>query len=334
MSADRKGPPDAVAATFGLTDRLARPAAAQLHDTLIDLWRACHHGPPAGVRPDLRLHRRFFDPVAQGKRLREALLNIDPVVLPGPLSDAQVINVDSARTLITPEGRIALELLQRALDAPGPHVEVDQRMAERWERELLALYREWGRHRLRSVVNLLGGGDKPLQIPAIGAVLTLLVNRSDSPQRAIKRFGPGTPGDVIDDVFRSCARAFAQQLAPSTRRASDKERLISGWTLGEITRRMPDALRSSDEDGVYVVATRKGELIDLLVAELHRRRDIDREMLEDAFDALAREFGRRAHALAGYGLLFERPTETARLRETLLNAWAHDAERDETTNAL
>jgi len=323
VTVDRLGS-TAAAATFGLTDRLARPAAEQLHGVLIDLWDACHHRPLAGVRPDLELHRRFFDPVAQGKRLREALLRIDPVALPGPLDETQAITVDTERTLLTPEGRIAIELLARGLDASGGDVHVDQRLASRWERDLLALYRGWGRHRLRSVISLLGGGDKPLQIPAIGAVLTLLVNRSDSPERAITRFSPGTARDVVDDVFRSCAHAFAQQLAPSTRRASDKERLISGWTLGEITRRMPDALHSSDEHGVYVVTARRPKLVGLLVAELRQRGEMDRQQLRDAFDALVREFSRRAQALAGYGLLFERPAETARLRVAMLDAWAAD----------
>lgn len=327
MSVDQAGTVATAEATFGLTDRLPRSAAEQLHGVLIDLWGACHHRPPAGVRLDLELHRRFFDPVAQGKRLREALLTVESVALPGPLAKAQAIVVDSERTLITPEGRIALELLDRALDMAGSHVAVDQRLAAHWERNLLDLYRDWGRHRLQSVVNLLGGGDKPLQIPAIGAVLTLLINRSESPERAIKRFPPGTARDVIDGVFRSCAHAFAQQLAPSTRRAGDKERLISGWTLGEIARRMPDALHSSDEEGVYVVGNRRRELIGLLVVELRRRSDIDEPLLDDAFDALTREFGRRAQELAGYGMLFERPTETARLRRMLLDAWAAGAGR-------
>jgi hypothetical protein len=310
------------AENFGLSAKLSRYSAEQVRDTLADLWRACHHRAPGALRPDLELHRRYFDPVAQGKRLREALLSIDPFVPPGPLPESQAMTVDEQRILITPEGRVALELLELALYEQGDQVTINEGVAARRERGLLTLYRDWDRHRLRSVINLLGGGDKPLQIPAIGAVLTLLVNRSDSPERAIKRFPPGTPRDVIDDVFRSCANAFSQELAPSTRRASNKERLISGWTLGEITRRMPDALRSSDEDGVYVVASRRDELVELLVSELARRNNLDQRSLEEAFDALVREFARRAQALAGYGLLFERPGETARLREALRDAWA------------
>jgi hypothetical protein len=307
--------------TFGFGDQLPRYAAEQLLETLSELWRACHHRAPGAIRPDLDLHRRFFDPVAQGNRLRKALLSIDTYTPPGPIHQSQALAVDAERLLITPEGRVAIELLDRAIESTGEQVTIDVQLAAVRERDLLALYRDWGRHRLRSVIDLLGGGEKPLQIPAIGAVLTLLVNRCDSPERAITRFPPGTARDVIDDVFRTCANAFSEQLAPSTRRATNKERLISGWTLGEIARRMPDALHSSDARGVYVIGERRTELIRLIISELARREGVDKRRLEEAFDALVREFTKRSQALAGYGLLFARPAETERLRASLVDAW-------------
>ena len=305
---------------FGLPPAMARQAATTLQDGLERLWEACHQRPIGGLRSDLESHHRYFNPVAQGKRLRTALLDIDPVSLPASVSRVQAIAVDEERSLITPEGRVALELVMRALEKKGEDIELSETLARQRERDLLALYRDWNRHRLASIIDLLGGGKKPLQNPAIGGVLTLLVNRSDVPERAITRFPPGTARDVIDDVFRSCANAFAQEIAPSSRRSETKERLISGWTLGEVKRRMPDALYSSDEDGVYVVKDRAKDLVSLLVAELQKR-GYDRGRVEDSFDALVREFKRRSQELAGYGLLFERPTDTARLRKSLFDAW-------------
>jgi len=149
----------------------------------------------------------------------------------------------------------------------------------------------------------------------------LLINRSDGPERAIKRFPPGTARDVVDDFFRSCANAFAQEIAPSKRRSNKKERLISGWTLGEVKRRMPDALQSSDEEGVFIVRERTKDLLGLIVAELQKR-GYDRGRVEDSFDALVREFRARSQDLAGYGLLFERPTATRKLRDQLFEAWS------------
>ncbi|MHB8233804.1 MAG: hypothetical protein ACYDHT_04050 [Solirubrobacteraceae bacterium] len=324
---DQTEPASSALESFGLPERLPRYAAEQLHGTLTELWLMCHRRYPGALRPDLELHRHYFDPVAQGKRLRQALLSISPFTAPGPLAPSQAIPVDSDRLLITPEGRVALELLDVALGEHSDGVRLDGELALRRERDLLTLYRDWGRHRLRSVIDLLGGGEKPLQVPAVAGVLTLLVNRSDSQERAIKRFPPGVARDVIDGVFRSCANAFSQQLAPSIRRASDKERLISGWTLGEITRRMPDALHNSDDQGIYVVASRREELVRFLVAELARRNDVDLQSLEEAFDALVREFKAHAQALAGYALLFERPAETVRLRGLLVSAWEEATRR-------
>jgi len=146
--------PQSPTSTFGLSDAMSRSAALQLHGVLLRLWEACHHRRPAGVRHDLDLHRRFFDPVATGKRLRETLPKVDAVVTAEALSPAQAIVIGSGRQLITPEGRVALELLERALGSTDElEVKIDLRLAARWERELLDLYRDWGRHRLRSVVD-------------------------------------------------------------------------------------------------------------------------------------------------------------------------------------
>ena len=312
---------DSVALSYGLPDELARPAAEQLRDSLAALWHAAFGRQAGGLRPDLEALRKYFDPVAQGKRLRTALLQIEKVSVQGSLANVQALRVDGDRLLISPEGRVALELVVRGLKAGEGPVIVDQAAALRWERDLLSLYREWGRHRLNSVIDLLGGGDKPLQLPSIGAALTLLINRSDSPERAITRFPPGTARDVVDRVFRTCADAFAQQIVSSERRVPDKERLIGGWLLGEISRRVPDALHSSDEEGVFVERARRGDLIRLVAGEL-RRRDVELRTFEDAFDTLVLELRQHSQELAGYGLLFERPANTRDLRRDLVAAWA------------
>jgi hypothetical protein len=316
-------------AQFGLPARLPRRVAEQLAQVLSELWQAAHQRLPGALRPDLAAHHSYFDPVAQGQRLREAMLSIEPVEPPeGLLAPAMQLEIDRERWLITPEGRIALALLQKALEQPGSEVELDAELARRYERELLALYREWGRHRQRQVIDLMGGGKNPLQLPAIGAALTLLVNRSDSPERAIKRF----PKDqraarrTVDEAFFACAQAFADTLNPpragTKRNTKQKEALISGWTLGEVRRRLPKALVLDKEAGlIYVAPGQQGPLIDLLIVELRRRRKVSLGVFEDAFDALVAAFRDQAEALAGYGLLFERASHTAQLRKQLLERW-------------
>jgi hypothetical protein len=308
-------------AVFGLPAQLSSVAAGQLRESLDLLWKAAFKRQMAGLRPDVDdLRRRYFDPVAQGKRLRGALVQIDEVELPGPISPIQAIRIDPHRYLITPEGRIAAELLKPGLETTRKTVEIDSEVAARWERHLLDLYREWGRHRLNSVVDLLGGGVKPLQFPSTGAALTLLVNRAENPTRAIQRFKPGIARDVVDRVFRDCADAFAQQIVRSEKRIPEKERLTGGWLLGEISRRMPGALHNSDAEGVFVDQSHRADLIKLLASEL-RRREVDKPTVENAFDALVEELRNHAQDLAGFGLLFERPASTRRLRDELLDGW-------------
>jgi hypothetical protein len=312
---------------FGLPPQMQRRVAEQLSEKLSELWQAAHRRPPGALRPDLAAQHSYFDPVAQGRRLREAMLEIEPVDLPAGLVAGEMrLDVDGQRVLITPEGRIALALLNNALQAPGQEVQLNAELAWRQEHELLALYREWGRHRQRQVVDYLGGGTRPLQIPAIGAALTLLVNRADSPDRSIRRFEAQqrTARRTIDEAFFSCADAFAEVFAAPggapKRKTKEKEQLISGWTLHEITRRLPDALILTDT-AVYVAPGHQSRLLDLLVAELRRRKKGSAGVLEDAFDALVTAFHKHAEALAGYGLLYERSSNTKRLREDLLRRW-------------
>lgn len=316
---------------FGLPAHLPRRVGAQMAEALTRLWQAAHDQPPGALRPDLAAHRNYFDPVALGRRLREAFLSLDPVEVPsGLLPSPVLLQIDGQRLLITPEGRIALALLQKALAQPGAELVLDSAAARRYEKELLALYREWGRHRQRQVVDLIGGGKNPLQLPAIGAALTLLVNRSDSPERAIKRFPKGERATQnVDHAFFACAEAFANALGPAERAAkrktTKKEGLISGWTLGEVRRRLPDALVLT-KTAVHVAPNQQGPLMDLLVAELRRRKGASLHGFEEAFEALLEAFRTQSEVLAGYGLLFERPSYTEQLRTGLVQRWRQQGE--------
>jgi len=321
--------------TFGLPAAMPRRVAEQVADTLEQLWRAAHYRAPGGLRPDLAAHHHFFNPVAQGKRLREAVLAIEPVALPRDLlSPEMAVDIDGRRWLITPEGRVGLHLVRRALESGRGEARFDADLARMLERDLLGLYREWGRHKLRQVIDYMGGGERPLQLPAMGAALTLLINRSDHPDRAMRRFPPEQREAQrrVDQAFFECADAFATEIAQTTsaprRRTKEKEGLISGWTLHEVTRRLPDAVVISDA-AVYVAPGHQARIVDLIVAELQRRRQkVDLRTLETAFDALADEFHRNASALAGYGLLFERSSHTRQLREQSLARW-RESETDE-----
>ncbi|MDO9352923.1 MAG: hypothetical protein Q7T55_04470 [Solirubrobacteraceae bacterium] len=313
----------AVLDDFGLPQRVAASRGRELADALESSWRSAFGYEPRNWLGDLEALKIFYDPVATGKRLREALSKVEETG--SPLTPPMAISVGD-RHLITPEGRAALELLRESLKQKGSDVGFDPALAAQLQADLLEAYRSWSRHRLLSVVDLLGGGAKPLQMPAMGSVLVLLVNRSDSRPRAIPRFrGDDNPRaqEQIDAAVFACADAFASTLNRQSRRKPGKERLISGWTLHEITRRLPGAL-IIDDAGVYVVAARKAEVIDLLAKELAQRARTGRQ-LEEAFDALVSEFRLRGPVLAAHQSLFERPGDTENLKERLVAAWREHA---------
>jgi len=165
-------------------------------------WTATMGFEPGDLEQDLEATRTWFDPVAQGERLRKAIFGLSPLpmdlVNPGP---PLIFPIDAQRRLVTPEGRCCIELLGRSLAANDRIVLIDDTTIQPLERRIAMLYRDWSQHRLRSVAELLAGQSKPLQIAAAGVVLALLVNRSTGPERAVTRYAAGAARDDVDSAF-------------------------------------------------------------------------------------------------------------------------------------
>jgi hypothetical protein len=315
------------ALVIGIEAPLSRRQAEALRQDLLTLWQGLF-GALGSLPEDLQTTRRWFDPVAQGDRLRRAIAELDPdPPFQGPVDSPLVVAVDENRTLITPEGRCAIDLLQRSL-ALSAELEADETLplveTHDIERLLLRTYREWGRHRLDGVVRLLNGQDKPLQVPAAGLVLALLVNRSTAPTRAMVRYRTGVRRQQVDDAFFGPVAAFSRCLAPKTRADPAKWRLISGWHSGEARRRLGQAFvlerEQTERDGkIYILESHQHEVLDLLVRDLRRghRAPVTLQMMEQAWTELVAAFRESVPALAGYGLVHERPLDTARLGQEL-----------------
>ena len=310
---------------LGIAGYLDRSRVESLAASLRTAWTATMGKPPADLEADLEESRRWFDPVAQGQRLRRelALLPSLPEGLddPGPPLS---FPLGEHRWLVTPEGRSALDLLEGLPKAQGSYVIGYEQLAP-YERRLASLYRQWSRHRLQSVVSLLAGTTKPLQVPAAGVVIALLVNRCTSDHRALTRFSSGSARDVVDRAFFAPVQAFADILAPSNRRGRADARLVSGWMLYEARRRLGDGLvvvdsRGGQDGKVWMRPEAVTNIIDIVTRDLARghRARATTERFASAYDALVTELRNQLPALAGFGLVHERPHETNRLREQLL----------------
>jgi hypothetical protein len=310
----------ALTRTFQLGALIPPRRARGLRDELGELWLDATGTTPHALDVDLEmLRKRFFDPVAQGKRLRDELIGLPPRPAAATLPEPLRMVIDDQRAVITPEGRAAIELLEGA-ERLETSVALSETHARHLEWVLLEHYRRWGRHRIEQVIALLG--DEALRPPVIGVLLTLLANRSIGPSRAVLRYLEGPERDAIDEAFREPVGRFAKAIDPRQRRSTAKERLISGWTLHEVTRRYPAAIRLEEGDGVsrvYIAEGAESRLLDVVASALARKR-VGVATAGAAFDDLVQALRDQGQTLAAYGMFFERPGETRRLREALLQA--------------
>lgn len=309
------------ASLIPLGGRVVAKHAERLIQSLSEIWTLTLGVEPGELASDLETSKRWFDPVAQGQRLRRELAQLPdlPMRIFNP-GEPWVITVGPRKMLVTPEGRCAMHLLQQ-LPSDRASWAVSEAQLTPYDRLLGEMYRRWSRHRLESVIALLEGTTKPLQIPAAGVVIALLVNGCIGEDRALVRFASGATKDIIDRAFFSAVNAFADVLAPS-RRGKRDSRLISGWMLYEARRRLGDALVVEDFHGttdgrVWISPDGVDHVVEVVARDLargHRERATP-ERFTTAFDALVDALRQELPDLAGFGAVHERPAATRKLRE-------------------
>lgn len=308
---------------LGHPEDLARVDSTVALAALTSIWTETMGAEPADLEEDLALARRWFDPVAQGQRLRRELLALDATTVDGVPGPPWTLAVAPATHLVTPEGRCLIDYLSnRCANRPEGST---AKIVDAYDRLLGSLYREWSRHRIESVVGLLAGTDKPLQIPAAGVVIALLVNRCTDERRALTRFAGGPNKDLVDRAFFAPVQRFADVLAPSGRRDRSNQTFVSGWMLYEARRRLGYGLEVRDARGgndgkVWIRPDAVPFVIRRVAQDLSRghRAHATPDLFADAFDALVEELRVQLPSLAAFGLIHERPRDTARLRAQFL----------------
>lgn len=306
---------------LGFPEFIERDAAKSLCRSLTSLWETMTGSDPGELAADLEACRRWFDPVAQGQRLRRELSDLKSMAAdiqdPGP---PLTFFVAPGKRLVTPEGRCALDVLLQLSSGSIPRV-TDTQLVH-YDRLLARTYRDWSRHRLQSVVDLLTGTTKPLQIPAAGVVIALLVNRCTSEELALTRFASGPARQVVDQAFFSAVQAFADVLAPSARRNRSDPKLVSGWMLYEAGRRLGDGLvvidaRQGLDGKVWIKPESVSHVVTVVSRDLIRghRAKASPDRFGDAFDALVTALRIELPKLAAFGLVHERPQDTQKLRK-------------------
>jgi len=309
--------------------RLLRASTALFEGTL---------GTSETLESDLQKSSKYFDPVAQGQRLRRELTEVPVVEFDRSVVPASwLFYLPEDRTLLGPEGIAGMHAVRMALSAGDSEaVHLDESLDTAVE-ALLLQYKRWSRHRLTGVVKLLEGDEKPLQIQAIGTLLALLINNNVGSSSGVGRYNEREveKRDAIDTAFFEPVRAFTKVLAPESKVKSGGSKLISGWTMYEIARRFGPGFhvepgRENRPGSVYIEPDRVSHAIALIARDLNRghRRRTNLAELATAFDRLVEVFRENRGTLAGFGELNESADRTALVRQQLLSAFAESASAD------
>jgi hypothetical protein len=313
---------------FGVPVTLTETEAAQLRAIITALWELTYGEAPGKVEQDLARCRDFFDPAARGYKLRErieALPEVPANIYTESLKlpDEIVTNAGGGKLIAGVEARLTLDLLEDGYRRQGGgHWVLPPETARVAENRALEVYRSWSLRKLSDAIALRMGEGEVLQATSVGLVLALLVNRVDSPDRAVMRPGEGS-GHPIDEALHSAAVAFADSITPgrTTRRSSDMRRLHGGYMLSEARRRLADKM-SGYPGAVYIRPGAKADVIRFLGSDLARRENLTADQLSDALGRLVDVFRENVLGLAGHSSVYERPADTRRLREELLASFA------------
>jgi hypothetical protein len=272
-----------------------------LRGALVALWEA-QHGELQDVAADLERLAVFFSPVRSGETVRAALSVLGSSSRTDPPPPGSLVEQSSAgHLLVTPEGRVAIDLLEGGdTYALG---------------ELMGFYRRLSRHRIRQVVAVMTGAGRPAQAPAVGMLVLLLMCRSVGPRRALSR--ENDDGGAVARVVE----AFADVIAPSKRRSKGgAPRRRGSWQLGELTRRA-DSVVTRTSSSIYINRGDLKRATEEAGRLLARRPKVTKERLAAALDALDAALDEESARLAQVGIDVPPSGARRRVRASVLAAF-------------
>jgi len=303
---------------FGLPTILSRPRVVELISALEGSWGDQFDGSyPIDLAADLHRLVGYFDPLAREATVRRRLdsLQTSEITLPEGLG----LSFGSGKQVVTPEGRVALEVLRDLLETAGPTLTIDSGVLASAQATVADFYRALSRRRLDKV-QALAAGDAPPMLPVSAAfVLMLLINRSTSRERSLAQGGSDTDQrSVIDGAIAPALRAFAEVLTGEKFQGRDASlgglSVYQGYAVTEARRRLGSRLRL-EEGRLWIPEEDEDSVLDFIARELKRRAPEERALA--AFDALVDNYRTALPAVANLQFAHERPANTAQIRRRL-----------------
>jgi len=317
---------------------LATALRSMLDTQLSTVPEMASRGVDEPLSSDLAKLRHWFDPVSKGERIREALTALPRVHWPILQATSEIVlfvpdpvgeraGQPGIRVLVTPEGVVVLYCLERALEQarqaralPGDPVTLAPVAVQAGLVTLANEYRDWSRQRIHQVIALLTSEPSTLRPAAAGLLLVLLLNRNTAPARALPRPRDKRQLDVISGAVSGPALAYARTLSGTKGGSGNGIDLYRGWALGELTRRLGTALHTGMDEGIYLDAGAEASALHRLADDIARRPPKARARVEAAVDAALEAYSLARPVLAGLALAHDRPSNTQRIRATLVAA--------------
>lgn len=281
-------------------------------------WGAQYGRPPSTLSVDLETLADLFRSHVQAKRIRAAAESLRAIGERRPLlPEAVFVAVDDQRGLVTPEGRVLLDELERA-DADEPLVL--SRDALLSASALIADF--YGTRQRQWMRKELAGGD--VRPGTFGFLVFLLVNNSIGRDRSLSLPSAQDDEEALASRILPVINAFTTGVGGSPVKPRERERLRSNWIITEAKRQMGRLVDRADEDRTvrfWIEPARETALIDELGRQLARRKGLTVASLGEALDRTMEAYDKARPTLTSWGLAHERTNHSRQVRDALVAAF-------------
>lgn len=289
-------------APLGYTEDSLRSWVADL----TELWLAFAKRGPGDLQADLELLRPVFGSGSTGKALRGALASLAPIKNRVQGWPEQVAIGSDGDFLMTPEGRVLLEVLTQL--RPGENAVVTPEHA-RWSYEVALATRsrwftEWASKQL-------DGNASP---PVLGGVLLAYINGSVSADTAIPL---PTDESSVPDLRATVLTLIGDFSEALGGRRPTITPLRTHWVFTQASRLMHGLVRRDPTPEGALLYIAPGE-DDAILEELRRRLErFDSIKVRHAVDGLIDGYRDQRGLFAALGIMHESPRRTSAARSRL-----------------
>ena len=274
-------------------------------------WLALMGRPPHLLEADLDDLAPLFANGASLKNLKARIYALPEADAETQQLPREVVLIIDGCALVTPEGRILLDVLLDLQRTGKETIDVDRQLSALTT--ATALRTEWHATWLRNQF------ESPISAPVLGAALFLLINGSVGRPRALLMPSDSNRDRELGAVVLPLIAEFSKALGGSA--PVTDAGIRQHWVFTQLSRLLGrDVAREKAEYGTvtFIRTGRERDLLDELASRLERTGDSHRRYvaITDFIDSYRRARG----PLAALGQMHEDPTTTRRITDRLLAA--------------